>query len=564
MSRSRSSLTSDAVGVIRITAGGSSFVCTALQYTMRMNNIPTATVTVGSGASLRSPGGRYQTPEDLLASVLEKRKAAYYDMVECTMEEVIDVGGVRRTTVIFKGVIVTGSPVYRAGTPTTRMIRFLCMNKVCKLYAKPLAEYVNMAGSEVINKWQSKNPFSVAGAFEHNSLYWAGKLSAPQLLNRYAKHIRDASVVDRVAAITGAILSAASYASMPEEPMDAQIKEYFFGKYRPNTDDYGMKCGDEFNSELCQYMLQSMQNASIYDALQGILTSNAYMLDLLPRWDGEEKEDFRMEIRPSEAWNPSDPITLRESDIIEIDSNYNPIACLNTPEVFIVNFSDAVEFAMDNMPQGRIGLNGVYAMNETLMAGLKKRYQAGEKWLSEEDSKRMYRTKLYTAPFWMQPAIIDEEHAPQGKKGGNSVKNELPVMDPKTEEDKEQEQPVPSKETVKRLHAIADDVAQSLFSFIYGRQDRSIVRLYPSLRFGYEGIHLENSLGKAVDIELTPDSGNGSSSANSVMNIRGILEAVQYDYTAGQAASASYTVELKCVRPLDKGEPAVPCKLYKE
>ena len=101
------------------------------------------------------------------------------------------------------------------------------------------------------------------------------------------------------------------------------------------------------------------------------------MLDLLPRWDGEENEDFRMEIRPSEAWNPSDPLTLKESDIIEIDSNYNPIACLNTPEVFIVNFSDAVEFAMDNMPQGRIGLNGVYAMNEILMAGLKKRYQSG-------------------------------------------------------------------------------------------------------------------------------------------------------------------------------------------
>lgn len=558
----KSNLSSDAVGIIRLTAGGSSFVCTALQYTMRMNNIPVATVTIGSGASLRSPGGRYQTPEELLSAVLDKRKAAYSDMVECAMEEVINIGGVSRTTTIFKGVIVTGSPVYRAGTPTTRMIRFMCMNKVCKLYTKPLTEYVNMAGTEVIQKWQKRDPFSVAGAMEHNNLYSTGKLSVPQLLERYASKLKDATVVERVSTITGAVLNAASY-QQRGETTDFNIDEYFCGKARPNTDDYGDQCGNAFNSQFCEYLIQSMQNASIYDALQSVLTSEAYMLDMLPRWDGESKEDFRMEIRPSEAWNPSEPITIKESSIIGIDSNYNPIACVNTPEVFIVNFSDAVEFAMDNMPNGRIGLNGVYAMNETLCNALKQRYRSGDSWMSSEDGKRMYRAKLYTAPFWMQPAIIDPKKEKKGKDGKNSVKNELPLMDPKSDNE-QPDTPEPASETQKRLNDIADAIAESLFAFIYGRQDRSIVSLYPSLRFGYGDVSLENSLGKAVDIEFTPDSKNSSSAAKSVMNIRGILEAVQYDYTAGQSTSASYTIELKCVRPLDKNEPAVPCKLYKE
>ena len=71
-------LTGNIIGEIVLLAEGQSYVCTSLTYTMTMNNIPAATVTVGAGTPLAvsKAGSAYKSPEELLKKI-QARFVAY-------------------------------------------------------------------------------------------------------------------------------------------------------------------------------------------------------------------------------------------------------------------------------------------------------------------------------------------------------------------------------------------------------------------------------------------------------------------------------------------------------
>lgn len=562
-------LTGNIIGEIVLLAEGQSYVCTSLTYTMTMNNIPAATVTIGAGTPLAvsKAGSAYKSPEELLKKIQEHRasggesggKTTYTDMIPCEIQEVRQ--GIDKPTTIFKGVIAIGTVVYRAGSPTSRMIQFTCMNKVCELYKKPMSAYVDMPGSVVVQRAIYKTPFSSKEALQSNTTFNCNTLSAEQLMGAIKTDMQSSTLLERCCAIVNVCLVAGSYQSLltyKENDADKAdqigFKKYFTGDYKL-TKKVSMS-SEQFNLTILQYFLESLRGSSIYDALRRVLVSEQYMLQLAPRW----KDDFKMEICPSRAWDPSNSTPIHIDCISQIEASYSPVACINTPEAFVVMFGDAVGFNIPNIPDGPLGLNGVYSTNPELTAALKDRY--GGKLVSLKDANKLYKAKLYNAPYWLFPEVREQQNQ-QSKdpvKDAASASTEKEAQ--KKKQDAESDRKTKAAEAIRKM---ADEIAKNLFVYLYGGEDTVRLSLYPSVRFNYTGLDLENKLGETIDIIMDAnDDKERTAKKDSPLNLRGVLESVTYNYTAGDAGSVNYSIQLSRVRPLSSSEKPVKCTLYEK
>ena len=555
------------IGTYSLHVGDNQYVCTSLSFSMAMDNIPSVRVTIGCGKSLKDAKGKMQDPEDLLKTILAKHGAAYLDMLDCSIVESLEAE--KLTIPIFEGCIVAASPVYKAGAPTTRMISILVMNRACKLYTRPLSAYVSMNGSYLRSSIVGNTRFDIEAArlqAKKNTALLTDREAINDMLNKLPASLDKATVIDRVASIVDAIIDSESLsdkvkpssqdAKTPSQDAKAPaqaakssgssgILNYMFGSAKLDLSRTSTLTGSSFNIYIAQLLVHALANASIYDALQRILVSTAVMLNIIPRW---KHDDYKLELAPSSAWDPGTPITLEEKHIIGISTEYNPIANLNTPEGFIVNFSNV--FQLQNAKAGTeiaAGCNGVFASNPEVMAYLRFKAQGKTSPSHAAYESTLFRVGTYDAPPWLLPAALAEKSS---KDKSTVETHKQPTTSKHAEASTEQKDKLDRDRTIE----IADTIAKSLFTYIYGSQDKAVVTIYPSMRFGLStGVCFEENLGNAIDIEFGKDNPR---------NIRGILESIQYEYTAGESSSVSYTLTLKCVRPLDKNEKAIPCPLY--
>lgn len=574
MAGNKQLLTGSVIGEIVLVAEGQEYVCTSLTYTMAMNNIPAATVTIGAGTplSVSKAGSSYKSPEELLKKIQARRasgdtgqgktntgKTTYTDMIPCEIREIMR--SPAKTTVIFKGVIAIGTVVYRAGTPTSRMIQFTCMNKVCELYKKPMSAYVAMPGSVVVERVTNKTPFSSKDALQSNTTFNCNTYSMEQLLRAIKSDMKTSTLLERCTAIVNISLVAGSYQSLltyadqqnKGNADQISFKKYFTGDYKL-TKKVAMS-SDQFNLTILQYFLESLRGASIYEALRSVLVSEQYMLQLVPRW----KNDFKMEICPSRAWDPSDSTQIHIDCISQVEASYSPIACINTPEAFVVMFGDAVGFNIPNVPDGPLGLNGVYSTKPELTEALKMRYGGKITTLTETAATALYKAKLYQAPYWLFPEVREV----QNQQSRDPVKDAASAStEREAQKKKEAAESDRKTKAAEQIRAMADEIAKNLFVYLYGGEDIVNLRLYPSVRFNYTGLDLENKIGETIDVIL--DTEGGTAKKDSPLNLRGVLESITYNYTAGDAGSVNYTVRLSRVRPLSDSEKPVKCTLYEK
>lgn len=541
------------IGTYSLHVGVNQYVCTSLSFSMAMDNIPSVRVTIGCGKSLKDAKGEMQDPEDLLKTILAKHGEAYLDMLDCSIVESLEAENL--TIPIFEGCIVAASPVYKAGAPTTRMISILVMNRACKLYTRPLSAYVSMNGSYLRSSIVGNTRFDIEAArlqAKKNTALLTDREAINDMLNKLPATLEDAAVIDRVASIVDAIIDSESLSNnVKSSSKDAKtsgssgILNYMFGSAKLDLSRTSTLTGSSFNIYIAQLLVHALANASVYDALQSILVSTAVMLNIIPRW---KLDDYKLELAPSSAWDPGTPIALEEKHIIGISTEYNPIANLNTPEGFIVNFSNV--FQLQNAKAGTeiaAGCNGVFASNPEVMAYLRFKAQGKTSPRHASYESTLFRVGTYDAPSWLLPAALAEK---SGKDKSTVETHKQTTISKQAEASTEQKDKLDRDRTIE----IADTIAKSLFTYIYGSQDKAVVTIYPSMRFGLSGnVCFEENLGNAIDIEFGEDNPR---------NIRGILESIQYEYTAGESSSVSYTLTLKCVRPLDKNEKAIPCPLY--
>jgi hypothetical protein len=156
----------------------------------------------------------------------------------------------------------------------------------------------------------------------------------------------------------------------------------------------------------------------------------------------------------------------------------------------------------------------------------------------------------FPAPTWLRTSMLRAKENGKGSQQ-NSVESQRTL--------KGVNDAVPVPAVVKDYQAasnIADLVAKALYAHIHGESATAQLSVLPDMRFGFMGdITLEEHIGEVIHI--LPNE-----SSDSHLAMSGMLEGVQFEYSAGQSASCKYNIMLSRVRPYDAGEQPIECPLY--
>ena len=563
-----SELQSDNIGPFILEALGKSYVCNHVVISFAINKLSTASVVIGVGKGLADLSVDQQV-DDLLKEVNDRQQGKGDDLfVPCDIYEVNDNSGAKQ--LVFRGIIVSGSVMMKTAGSSLKSVKFDCMVNAARLGTKPLAEYQQTCGSYLINNLLGERGY-YQPAERADGFSIQGKQDVQALVQRFAEGLNNKDIATKIATLVDAVILTQSFAmdsldivEEKEEERDEKWKrqwrenankvvgnyfkvlDYIFCDYV--LDDSVVKNQETdkwLNESLCEDLVDSLGSTSIFDALLQTLPSTSYMLNLV-------------EIKPSEAWDVKNPIKVDWRMVSEINTMYQPVSHLNDPNVFVVNYSDAM--AMQNgSNEGNVPettMNGVYTPDPDLQEYCLQYFNerngrldqaaknAAMEVVMSQDKK--YKVKVYPAPEWLNYAYRSKVDLIKSSYEFHTSKNEgdIPVRANVVDRSAAEE--------------IACAIAKALYVHLHGFADSATVQLLPSLRFGRMGIGtLENRLGDAMDIEDPSDTAKS-------LNIRGILTALTFQYYSGQSGSASYTVTLSRVRPLNKDEERISCPLYKK
>lgn len=543
-------LDTEEYGVFVLKADDEEYVCASVRLEWGINAIPSARVTLGFGASIRQPSS-IQRPDKLLGKVLATRKQdAYQGMIECEISEVFEDG---RSKQVFSGVIVTGSPVYSANEKfSSKMVSLLCLNKICRLYASPLAAYVIAHSSKVINHMASMG-VKLSADEAQNDQTFQKLIDINKLVEDVKQQSKDGNVLPIVDGILQEYLAKSSF--RPDTGNDLggatiKLSDYLFSRIRVNPALDSLE--KSYYQQIGNYLVSGLNNSSIYDTLQRMLITDEFMLNLIPRFTKVGSVEFPVELVPSYMWNPKVAFKLDRSQLTSVSASFNPIACLNTPQVLMVTFDPLNDIGNTNTQQS-LAYYGIYSTDDSLMERLKAARGKGGGVKPAADG--FFRCVTLQAPHWLYP-LSRQPDTNQSKGGDGEVSKETKN---KTGQGKPTSVNKPEPRPKDELWEHADQVAQALFAHKYGRQDTASLRVPAGLRFGYnDGLFFEDHLGDAIDVRISEGQ------ESDAFDFRGILQSVSFSYVTGIQSSVDYAMELSCVRPLDNDEKKIDCVIYQE
>lgn len=540
------------------------FACSSLTYEMAINQIPSAMVVVGVGDLLLmtkknkgiDPGNNAEDLMNVAAAVNIVR-----DYVSCSIYIVPRSG--EEEKVIFKGVIVGASLLFKTGTPTVRAVRFECMNSACMLYAQPLAAYQIVSGADIVSGILSN---TVGAPTEGDA---AGKIGMLQLASitaeavceRLGESILRKDIATRIAKMIDAIVMMSSHTFNSIDYQDKDfgsllgVSKYIQSAYSLNSvyTGTGTITEDRFNLELCAALLRGVPNVSILDLIIRTLSSDDYMLSVVPRFGG----DFMLDIVPYKAWDLSTAFDINFSEISEINSIYRPLDHLNDPNICVVDYSDSLNFGgITDLTGTPSSMLGVYSTDKDAAKWIAERLNAEKR--AKEQKKLVqdtahYKFKTYKAPRWMNFAYIKSKY-----KDSKDMREQI-------ENQRMKENSNSSKKDsgvdydYKRGQEIADMLAEMMFITKHGASNTSTIKLSPRLLFGADkNRNIENHIGQVINVLPSEDRKN----ENTQIEVRGMLSSVRFTYNAGASASCSYEISLTRVRRYDKKEKSIICPLY--
>ena len=538
------------------------YVCTSLLMNLRLNALPTASVVIGCGQSIRTGHRDHNdnNAEDLLAAVTNRIKSGS-SFIDCEIYE----EHTGWSHLIFRGCIIAASLVYKTGNVTIRAVRLECMNAACRLYCQPFGAYSNRCGADLVDKIlatvnETEDNIPEAAKYGMERIE---SLDTNMLCMDLQDYIEDKDIATKIAYISDAI------AVMTQHTMNVvdavkegkignilHINDYIRSDYFLNARALAVnnQTDSDYNLHLCASLQGTLRTGSIMDAILSTMLSTDYMMTLVPTWN---EKNFMLELKPSMAWSSEASGTLGFDDIAEINSSYNPLAHINDPEVFAVDFTPAVEFDSRDGAKGNPGSSmvGVYSTIPEVQKWAKLRFSNSsiEAPLRAKLTENMvhYKWREYPAPAWMRNSII------RTVEGGEDQQNSYIMARrtwPKESKDNQFDAVIRDYEAG---YVIADLIAQAMYSHMHGASATAQITLMPDLRFGlhYDGWALEQHIGELIDIKPR-DNGDKQ------LAMRGMIEGIQFEYNAGQSASCKYSMTLSRVRPYDQNEKAVPCPVY--
>jgi len=574
----QSELNSTKVGVIVLKVGGVNYVCSAFNMTMAINQIPVASCVVGCGHSILGDTREDNNAEVLYNRIQQEEMKDEPKFIDCTVCEVLD--GTEYQ--IFKGVIVGASLVYKTGGSTIRAIRFEMMYSVCKLKAQPLTAYKNICGSHIVNTLlntsdKSQNLTDLEAMAKQGMQRPGGPQTADSITEKLKLKIAHRDIATRISCLCDAFVTSISYTYDLVNALQSNlignflhIKDYIKSAYR--LDETRLRVSNsltdtEFNISLCKWLMQGLYGGSIFDAILHAVMSSEFMLSMVPRF-----RDGKMEIKPSSAWGTNNTIhTIPLASVASINSSFHPLDHINDPNVFAVNFTDALDMRGNKDQSGIPGyLLGAYSTNPEAAKWLKLRFMNAGRHQEEEiltKSTSNYKWKLYPAPTWLSSAFVKTKQS-AGKNVDNPVAQVQAIKDQKLRKNAKQQYNYPTQadqQNYKDGELLADYVAQSLYTMLYKQTATAELILLPDIRFGINrekyGFVLEEQLGELIDVTYI-DKTDAAGISNKPLAIRGMVSAITFAYNAGQSASCTYQLTLSRVRKHDANEPKLICPLY--
>lgn len=555
------------------------YVCSSVTITMRLNAIPTAYAIIGGGISLKE-GYDYteNNAEDILQYVMDANNNTEDSFINCDIVEILPDN---TETVLFRGCIVAASLVYKAGGTTVRAVRVECMNAACKLFAQPLSAFNHTVGSYIVGaltyeEGKQQQPDQEETVKQYG-MYTVGGLTTQNVLGFTKDLTSHKDIATKIAILSDAItiLStkvvettqiAETLKNMGGEIL--KIKDYIKCDYLIDYDRISVNDTIDafYDTSLCAMLLAGLKTSSILDTILQAIISPEFMLTLVPKW---REDNFMLEIAPSRAWISKPSMQLYLSDISEINSSFRPLDHINDPEVFAVNFVQAVNFTGNQGQDGKpSAMMGAYATNPDVATWLKERFNND----TESRAKLTwqltnFKWAMYPAPNWLMASFVRTKKT-EDKKTDDTQKNNVEDQrtDPKEKPTEQQKREAANRAVIADFAAasrIADEIAKSLYVHIHGESATAQVQLLPDLRFGKLGgdyvdnIALEDHIGEVIDILPADDGQDGK------LAIRGIIEALQFSYATGKAGSCSYTMTLSRVRPITQETVEdIECPLY--
>ena len=555
------------IGTIVMRAAGKEYVCSSLSLSMRLNSLPTATVVIGWGTSLRNGAtdSRDNNAEDLLAMTMKQTNSSSDGFINC---EIWEIGG-PKDVCIFKGCIISASLVYKTGNNTIRAVRIECMNAACRLYSQPFSSYYNRCGSDTVNTALGLEAKAEAGpsAVSTYGMYALSNLTELQVLFALGERTQNkdiatkiAYIADAMAILTTRVVDTVNPIKETELGSILKINKYIKSDYKLNYKQLAINNQTDTNYDyrLCSIMLSSLQNASVFDTILRTMTSTEFMLSLVPTWSDQ---GFMMKLVPSKAWDTAKPEQIYFSDIAEMNSTYSPLQHINDPEVFVANLTPAYGFGDGNKTSGSPStspLVGVFSTNSQVARWLKMRFSAHKLETKLRDqlvaTTAHFKWKEYMAPAWLYSCIVRDTQDSKNKDNGipsNVTSQRTSLKQGSTAKT------IPFTRDYIEGAQIADRIAQALYVHLHGASATAQLTLLPDLRFGMlTDTPIESRIGELIDIIPTEDA------KDKQLAMRGVLEGIQFTYNAGQSASCNYTMYLSRVRPLDYSEPRIVCPLY--
>lgn len=564
------SLVAHSVGVILLGVHdlGMLYTCTSAEILHVLNDLPTANLVIGQGVPLSDSeetaqftNGQLQT---LLEAGVELRKiketgdtTASSKLLRCSIYEADSKGTDFKA--IFRGYIVSVLEISRAGNLTVKALRVQCMGIAAVLHVTPLAGYRRTTGASLINAAAGLGELPTARAtLDPGVIDQSAALSNTTdaaIVEKFADQLISTDILTRLAYMANTLVymseaKASNQAYQKLEKADdnlLRIKDCIFCNYvvSPKLQEYAANANKSFNKFLCGQLLQTMQSASILMTIGSVCTGTDVMMNLVPHFKyGGGPSDFRMELKPIEAWNATNAISIPIGYVTACNSTLNHLEHLEDPQVLIVNYSSGVGEADPSGQEGipSKGCFGVYSPLAKVVEWAKVRYRIQDKPQTNTDmGDGVYRTRFYPAPRWLDWSYLSNKHT-------DAKDLQQPLEVPDNDVDAKSGWTTEQLNNLTAAAEQADEIAQALYAHLHGSSDVASFDLTPDLRFGLNGDIgcLENHIGSVVDV-------NG---------YRGMLQAVRYTYTSGKTTTSSFSITLSRVRPVDKDEKPIKCPLY--
>ena len=553
------------IGAVVFRVKDKSFICSSLSMQLAINQLPMAMVVVGVGNSILGDDRieKNNDSEYLIAMAHEQAGGGLSTFIDCS----IDVVKGEEVHTVFKGIISDISFVYKTDGGTIRAMRITCVHKAAELYTSPLAEYSWASGADMVteiisNTSKETEPTDAVGQYGMRRL---SSLDEHEICKRLEKNISHKDIVTRIAYLAGAIVVYSSHTINRTDPPPEEMKkilhidDYLSCDYVIDDAAIALNAVTDLNYSLalCRGLQSSIQGGEVFDAITGMITSLDFLLTIVPKMYG----DFKLNVRPSMAWDTSVIHEIAFSDVSSINSSYNPLSHINDPEVFIVNYSNAINFGDAGGKDGPVpaDMTGVYSPNKQVQEYIRQRYSTDKDVRNaaiaamNQDFNR-YKKRVMRAPYWLNLAYIKRT---KSSNGSDSSLIEEQRIQQKEQEGQDPAANVPEGTSKDYKHGryIADEIAKAIYAMQYGASYRAEVDLSPRLLFGGGGTVLENCIGELVDI--VP-----SDPKDKHLAIRGMINTISFTYNAGKSASCTYNMVISHMRPRDENEKSIVCPLY--